>query len=377
MLQRQSGRQKRILGLLLTLILIVVALWSSRHSGPASSSILPSFNSATLGRFKSRLGSPKYAFTTFLTKSETLSYSEDDDESDWYFQMVRTLAFKLLHDPTTRSDPPIPFIVLVTPDYEPRKRRRLEAYGAEVRELELLEADWIQPAMPRWHSVMTKLRLFQMTEFEKILFLDADQMILRRLDNIFNEVNATSVRQNVKQIREDEAPLPEQYLLAGRPEFKTDYSHKVPPAEDNPSHKGYNTLNAGFLLLKPSMTLFDYYMSVLGIEGRFDSRFPEQNLLQYAHRQNGNMPWRHLDWHWNVNWGRFEDIDEGVRSFHSRFFLKDLGWGNKVEGRLARVWWGEANRARGYFIGTGVDRPTLDSTATFHYPEPVASIDGR
>lgn len=311
----------------------------------------------------------RYAYATLLTKNDDAD--PYDDESDWYFQMVRTLIFKLIHDPKTKSEPVIPFIVLVTKDYELRKRRRLEAYGAEVREIKSIDVDWIEPLLPRWHSVMDKLRLFQMTEFEKILFIDADHMILRRLDGVFDSVNATAVGQDSSQVEDDEAPLPDEYLLAARPELPADHTHEYPPAEDDPNHAGFGNLNAGFMLLMPSQALFEYYMSVASIEHRFDAGFPEQHLLAYAHRQDGNMPWRHLDWHWNVNWGRFDDVREGVHSFHQRFQMTDYDWGLKGDVELQKLWWGEANMARGYFLGRGIDTSTSNSSAQIYLPKGV------
>jgi len=68
-----------------------------------------------------------------------------------YFLMTRTMVYKLLHDLTTRSDPLIQFIVLVHPHYGHKKRKRLEAYRAEGREMQLISSDWVQLLYPaRW-----------------------------------------------------------------------------------------------------------------------------------------------------------------------------------------------------------------------------------
>ena len=359
---RYNGWSPWVIAFLLELSLLFY--FSPYHSiRPLSSATDPS----TWGLKSTK---PKYAFATLLTSNDDAD--PEDDESDWYFQMTRAIIYKLLHEPSTRSDPSIPFVILVTPDYGAHKRERLKAYGAEVREVSLITSDWVKPLFPgRWHSVLTKLRVFQMTEYEKILFIEPDHMILRRIDGVFDSVNMTQTGRNVEEIKDDEGPLPEQYLMAGRPELPIDGSHTYPPVEDDPKDPRFSGwMNCGFFLVSPLQELFDHYMAILSIEDLFDSSFPEQNLISYAHRLGGNMPWTHLDWHWNMNWPRFEDVEQGVRSFHSRYYIKMFDNDVEADWRLQEIWWAQANEAKGYFMGIGIDEPIATSSELkFHFPE--------
>jgi hypothetical protein len=47
-------------------------------------------------------------------------------------------------------------------------------------------------------------------------------------------------------------------------------------------------------MFAPSKEMFNYYTSFLNIKDSFDPRYPEQNLLNYAHRWGGPMPWKEL-----------------------------------------------------------------------------------
>lgn len=79
-------------------------------------------------------------------------------------------------------------------------------------------------------------------------------------------------------------------------------------------------LNAGFFVIRPSKDLFAYYESLLRVDGKFDPTFPEQNLLNYAHRRDGPMPWAPLGWRWNMNWPTMADFEGGARSFHAKYW---------------------------------------------------------
>jgi hypothetical protein len=45
-----------------------------------------------------------------------------------------------------------------------------------------------------------------------------------------------------------------------------------------------------FFLMSPSLGMCNYLTILFNISGRFDSMYPEQNLLNYAHRKHGNIP---------------------------------------------------------------------------------------
>ncbi|KAK3942117.1 glycosyltransferase [Diplogelasinospora grovesii] len=109
----------------------------------------------------------------------------------------------------------------------------------------------------------------------------------------------------------NEPPLPSDYGFASRPDtFGPD--HAAPPEE-----RDY--LNAGFYVFQPSSLLFEYYMGLFHIENRFNGGFPEQDLFNYAHRRSSNMPWRSLQWTWNVNHSTVRDYEAGVKSFHAKY----------------------------------------------------------
>ena len=247
----------------------------------------------------------KLAYATLLTSV--------DAEHDAYLLSTRVLNYQLLHSNSTMTSNAIPFLILVTPDVPEWTRRVLANEGASIVEVEKIDMEWMKPLSERWRGMMTKLRLFQFTEYDRILFLDADTFVLKPLDGIFSDRAATSRKtKSAVRIMPDEAPLPESYLFATLPEVGNKI-HSYPPLT-------LPHFNAGFFLLAPSAQQFNYYTSLLRLEGRFDSTYPEQNLLNYAHRESGNMPWSKLYHGWNINLPNMNDVEKGVASVHSKLW---------------------------------------------------------
>lgn len=262
----------------------------------------------------------QYAFATFLSGSST-DPNDHDPSHDPYFQATRILSYQLLHAPETRSkNASIPFIVLVTKDVPEEKRSRLRKDGAHVVPVTYLTADWITTDYPAWRDVLTKLRLWELTQFERVCFLDGDTILTGPLDDVFDDpaVHLHHTGTDNKAIKSDEAPLPRNYSFAGVPESKP--IHKYPPTDENHDYPNINYLNSGFFVYKPSLDVENYYISLMNIPDRFNPELPEQNLFNYAHRREGNMPWTQLANTWNIHYPSIEDLNGGVRTLHEKWW---------------------------------------------------------
>lgn len=73
------------------------------------------------------------------------------------------------------------------------------------------------------------------------------------------------------------------------------------------------------MLVTPSEDLFRYYQLILSQhKPLFDMDFPEQNILIYTHRQDGNMSWKRIPIEWSANDGRLNDRLGGWRACISK-----------------------------------------------------------
>ena len=126
----------------------------------------------------------KYAFATFLAGTdERLEHNEDH-----YFIAIRILAYQILHATGTASeDRSIPFLVLVTDKVPEYQRQRLREDGAVIVAVPSIRAEWVHASISNWDEMMTKLRLWELTQFERICFLDGDTQLLGPLDGVFSD----------------------------------------------------------------------------------------------------------------------------------------------------------------------------------------------
>ncbi|WVQ82109.1 hypothetical protein IAT38_004237 [Cryptococcus sp. DSM 104549] len=121
---------------------------------------------------------PREAYVTFLSSS-----------SRHYFTSARLLLFALQHDPLT-SDPYRPFIVLATPSVPRAYTQQLAAEGAVVVVKPTIEGLPSDPTNPRWRDVYAKLHVFNMTQFDRVVFYDADHLVLRPVESIWDAPGA-------------------------------------------------------------------------------------------------------------------------------------------------------------------------------------------
>lgn len=278
---------------------------------------------------------PNYGILRPLRQKPSLAYATllcgDSYDDGFYFDSTRVLSYQLLHDKTTSGNRSIPFLVLVCPSIPERQKERLRNDGATVIQVDDLKLPrWIKTGITRWKDQFMKLRLFEMEEYDRILFMDADTTLTRPIDAIFDEeiitTPATTLSHRKAHIRADEHPLPANYVFAARSnnEFSGERNHPFPPPPTN-------LFSAGFWILAPSREMFSYLMSVIEHRGRFNPTTMEQSLLNYAFRREGAMPWIELNYQWSATWPNMKDFEGGVASLHEK-----LQWNGPAE--LRRLW---------------------------------------
>ncbi|KAF1828029.1 nucleotide-diphospho-sugar transferase [Decorospora gaudefroyi] len=262
----------------------------------------------------------KLAYVTFLSGTVDAG---DDLEEDKYFQAVRILIWQLVHKAETRTKHDV--VVMVTPTVSQARRDRLTKDSAIIHDVEFLHTpndSWVHAALHRWDDVMTKMRVWEMTQYDRILMLDGDSMLLKSLDGVFDEQAA----QLLATKPSNNTNLPPTYLVASNSEV-WDSSHSFPPTHGT-GLKGAGNMNAGFFILAPSLPAFEYYKELLNTPNSFDPRYPEQNLINYAHRWDGPMPWRELPYTWNLRCPNDNDIANGLVSVHEKWWTQPYIYAN-------------------------------------------------
>ena len=260
----------------------------------------------------------QFAIATFLTGRPESLQDTDHPDADNYYIATRILAYQILHAPETRCNEPIPFVILVTSTVSERAKRQLREDGARVVEAKDVPLRWwIKTGVTRWKDQFTKLRLFEMTEYDRILFIDADTLIQRKLDKIFYELEVQRPVGTLSSLQKkaDESLLPTDFVFAARSDnaLTGERNHPFPPLQTE-------VFSAGFWLAAPSTELFEYFLSVMNHYRRFDPHTMEQSLLNYAFRRDGPMPWSELHYQWSATWPNLDDFEAGVATLHEKFW---------------------------------------------------------
>lgn len=298
--------------------------------------------------------SQRIIYATYLsapTEQKDHFISEFRNTSDPYFDAARILTYQLLHAPETRTRLAIPFVVFVHQNVDQEKRDRLRSDGAQVIEWSDFRVDWVRPMESRWADVLTKLRLWEMVQYELIVFLDGDSVLTRCLDGILSAPLtwlATSTQTSLS-INGVEIPLPETYIAAGLPQLRT--NHSSHPSRVPEDFWDWDTLNAGFMILKPSLEMFHYFEALLVVQDSFDTSVGDQSVLNVALSRGGPTPWTTVDFSWNIQWNIQwpwpEDIKTGYAVLHEKWWAP-MHWESR-EYFLSWYW-----RMIGYYSASGL-----------------------
>ena len=80
-----------------------------------------------------------------------------------------------------------PMVLMVTPEVRPVTRDRLTEQGWTVREVQPIANPnaSTQQMLPRFGAAYTKLRAWELVDFDRVVFLDADTIVLKNVDDLF------------------------------------------------------------------------------------------------------------------------------------------------------------------------------------------------
>ena len=196
--------------------------------------------------------------------------------SPGYLVGVRALRASLARVGST-----YPLVVAVTDGIGPEDRALLEAEGCLLREVEPLRPPSglrDSYANARFAEVWTKLGVWRLTEFERLVVLDADMLVVRNMDELFDlpladgEIAAChACRCNPNRI----ASYPDSWTPAG---CAYTYLEGADDGADVPVPDPY--FNGGTLVLQPDEATFDALVTELAsVEDLSRYVFAEQDFL--------------------------------------------------------------------------------------------------
>ncbi|OCF40074.1 hypothetical protein I317_06149 [Kwoniella heveanensis CBS 569] len=216
-------------------------------------------------------GQGKEAYVTFL--------SSVADQN--YLLATRLLIYQLLHDPltsdrTTSRD----VVVLVTPSIDSDVEQILRDEGALVNRVELLDGFPVPKEIEgdenhHWKDQYTKLHIFAMTSYDRVLYLDNDVLLLNSLAPIWTSPGS-ELESGLGGVGER------------KKEELVESDKRIEPLSQE-EERSY--LNAGFMMLRPDQERFDTLRQIRD----YEPFYMEQALLNSYYDWDGDHPWTLLD----------------------------------------------------------------------------------
>ena len=187
----------------------------------------------------------------------------------------------------------------------------------------------------RFKDTWTKLRVFDLVEYDKLVFLDADIMIMGPMDPMFDiELPGRdwlgAAHACVCNVDKDPW-APHDWIPENCP--TSSQTHPIalqggpPITPASPPH--YHLMNSGVLLFCPSPDLRDrvkHFLDTTPLLSTF--QFPDQNFLDEFFRNK----WLSLAWQWNATktkhyWHQNVWRDDEVRALH---YIVDKPWDKRI-----------------------------------------------
>lgn len=189
------------------------------------------------------------------------------------------VGVKALHRSLKQSETRWPLVVMTTDAIPLADREDLQAQGCVIHHVDpLYPRDDLDQyyASAQFGEVWTKLRAWQLTECERVVFLDADMLVLQNMDELFtldlgdNQLAAChACRCNPNKI----ASYPASWQPKACHYTWQDRGEPAPAELDN-------YLNGGFLVLKPDNAVFKALeQRIAAIDDLSAYAFSEQDLL--------------------------------------------------------------------------------------------------
>lgn len=105
-----------------------------------------------------------------------------------------------LFESLRKVDSQYPFSILITSNVSKKSEIILKSYGVNVIRNEkrvnvpqYILAKNINHKMSHWNNVFDKLLIFEMTQFDKLIFLDSDMYVLENIDHLFEKEHMSAV----------------------------------------------------------------------------------------------------------------------------------------------------------------------------------------
>jgi glycogenin len=171
----------------------------------------------------------------------------------------------VLHRSLMRSAARYPFVVLTTPNLADSTYQQLQQSGIAYQPIPPIALDTALPThQARWQATYSKLQIFNQTQFDKLVYLDADMLVYENLDELFSKPHMSAVNAGG--------------MLA--------------------EYASWKAFNSGLMVIEPSSTLYTDMLAKL--PELYLPAGGDQDFLNAYYPDWPNQPEKHLDHAYNI-----------------------------------------------------------------------------
>ncbi|RDB29377.1 Galactinol synthase 2 [Hypsizygus marmoreus] len=261
-----------------------------------------------------------------------------------------------------------PLVVMVTPSLPKGARDVLERRGIKIREVDTLKpeegAHKLAAHDERFADTWTKLRGFELIEYDRIVLLDCDMIVMKNMDELMHldltkeQIAAAHVCAcNPRKLKH----YPADWIPENCAHTAVTHPAALPPPATEDTPRPYSQLNSGTVVINPSKELSEAIIHFLSTHDKIaEFSFPDQDLLTAFFKGR----WKPISWYYNaLRTLRFvhpdEWSDDEVRCLH--YILPDKPWQSRVTPKesekqlgLMNEWWWQ------HFDNLGEEMGTID-----------------
>ncbi|KAH0537678.1 hypothetical protein FGG08_005543 [Glutinoglossum americanum] len=255
-----------------------------------------------------------------------------------------------------------PLVALYTDSLEPEGHAALDARGVPKKRVNYLlpsvHKDFSNDV--RFYDCWSKLTPFSLVEYERVVQLDSDMLVLRNMDELMEiELDHPSLEGKGERVFAASHacvcnPLkrphyPEDWIPANCAFTSQHATPQIAQTQGAPPSTGLGIVNGGLQVVNPSIAVYDLILAQLSNPSSVgDYEFADQSLLSDLFKNR----WVALPYTYNalktLRWpGVHSDIwvDNNVKNIH--YILSPKPWDEREEGQEeTHDWWWEANDLR-------------------------------
>lgn len=160
----------------------------------------------------------------------------------------------------------------------------------------------------RWQSTFEKLKIFRLTQFEKIVFVDADMYIVNNIDSLFDKPSFSAVR-----------------------------------SRSNVFGKDYFSFNSGLMVVEPSLSFYEEIRKFIvpTVKDSVENNYAcgDQNVLNNFYHDWHLYPKLHLPDGYNIFWSSINSyIIDGYKSGKSEKQIFIIHFTGKHKPWMRKKW---------------------------------------